>query len=80
MEKRSRRLAESVTYLRESWYIMLSHHPLQPTAVECLAGTKSFQSLLLQLVSSTNIFTGLKPTVMPPSSKDVDADAHPLHA
>lgn len=69
MEKESRRPAESVTYLRESWCIMVLHHPLQQTVVECLAG-----------VSSTNIFIGLKPTVMPPSSKDVDADAHSLHA
>lgn len=69
MEKKSRRPAESVTYLRESWYIMVLHHPLWQTVVECLAG-----------VSSTDIFTGLKPTVMPPSGKDVDADAHSLHA
>lgn len=41
MEKKSRRLAESVAYPGESWYIMVSHHPLQHVA-ECLAGTKSF--------------------------------------
>lgn len=79
MEKRSRRLAQADVYPR----VMTRHalcHLFQQLLMNAYQRPRALKAASSKLLSSTNISTGLQPTVMPPSSKDVVTDVHSLHA